>query len=94
MINNETTDYTRQYIYPTIKTDEEAERDRMNENTNYIATELVKKQRDIQTIEDIPRKNKKDLICSIVDPGDGIITNEDTTATDYARSDNNEPVQP
>ena len=43
IINNETTDYTQQYIYPTIKTDEEAERDRINENTNYIATKLVTK---------------------------------------------------
>ena len=34
------------------------------------------------------------MIRSIVDPGDGIITNEDITATDYTRNDNNEPVQP
>ena len=34
------------------------------------------------------------MIRSIVDPGDGIITNEDTTATDYTRNDNNKPVQP
>ena len=30
---------------------------------------------------------------SIVDPGDSIMTNEDITATDYTRNDNNEPVQ-
>ena len=33
-------------------------------------------------------------MCSIVDPGDGILTNEGITATDYARNGNNEPVQP
>ena len=53
ILNNDNTDYTPQYIFPTVKTDEEADRDRINENKNYIATELVKKQRDIQTIEDI-----------------------------------------
>ena len=33
-------------------------------------------------------------MCRIVDPGDGILTNEDITATGYARNGNNEPVQP
>ena len=94
ILNNDNTDYISQYIFPTVKTDEEADRDRINENKNYIATELVKKQRDIQTIEDITKKNQKDLIRSIVDPGDGIMTNEDITAIDYTRNDNNEPVQP
>ena len=94
ILNNDNTDYTPHYIFPTVKTDEEADRDKINENKNYIATELVKKQRDIQTIEDITKKNQKDLIRGIVDPGDGIMTNEDITATDYTRNDNNEPVQP
>ena len=93
-LNNDNTDYTPQYNFPTVKTDEEADRDGINENKNYIATELIKKERDIQTIEDITKKNQKDLIRSIVDPGDGIMTNEDITATDYTRNDNNEPVQP
>ena len=88
------TDYTPQYNFPTVKTDEEVERDRINENTNYIATELVKKKRDIQIIDDITKKNQLDLIRSIADPGDGIITNENVTATDYTRNDNNESVQP
>ena len=94
ILNNDNTDYTPQYNFPTVKNDEEADRDRINENKNYIATELVKKERDIQTIEDITKKNQKDLIRSIVDPGDGIMTNKDITATDYTRNDNNEPVQP
>ena len=42
-LNNNNTDYTPQYNFPTVKTDEEVERDRINENTNYVATELVKK---------------------------------------------------
>ena len=99
LLNNDNTDYTPpppppKYNFPTIKTDEEAERDRKNENTNYIATELVKKERDIQIIDDITKKNQIDLIRSITDPGDGIITNENVTSTDYTRNDNNEPVQP
>ena len=94
ILNNANTDYTPQYNFPTVKTDEEVDRDRINESKNYIATELVKKERDIQTIEDITKKNQKDLIRSIVDPGDGFMTNEDITATDYTRNDNNEPVQP
>ena len=87
ILNNDNTDYTPQYNFPTVKTDEEADRDKINENKNYIATELVKKERDIQTIEDITKKNQKDLIRSIVDPGNGIMTNEDITATDYTRNE-------
>ena len=94
ILNNGNTDYTPQYNFPTVKTEEEADRDRINKNKNYIATEVVKKERDIPTIENITKKNQKDLIRSIVDPGDGIVTNEDITATDYTRNDNNEPVQP
>ena len=59
ILNNDNTDYTPQYTFPTVKTDEEADRDRINENKNYIATELVKKERDIQTIEDITKKIRK-----------------------------------
>ena len=55
ILNNGNTDYT-QYNFPTVKTDKEADRDRINENKNYIATELVKEERDIQTIEDITKK--------------------------------------
>ena len=93
-MNNDKTDYTPRYNFPTVKTDEEAERDRTNENENYIATELVKKERDIQIIDDITKKNQKDLIRSVADPADGIITNENVTPPDYTRNDNNEPVQP
>ena len=93
-MNNDKTDYTPRYNFQIVETDEEAERDKVNENKNYIATELVKKERDIQIIDDITKKNQKDLIRSIADPADGIITNENVTATDYTRNDNNEPVQP
>ena len=94
ILNNDNTDYAPRYNFPTVKTDEEADRDRINENKNYIATELVKKQRDIQIIDDITKKNQKGLIRSVADPGDGFITNENITLTDYTRNDNNEPVQP
>ena len=59
ILNNDNTDYTPQYNFPTVKTDEEADRDRINENKNYIASELVKKERDIQTIEDIKKKSER-----------------------------------
>ena len=103
ILNNDKTDYTPRYNFPTVKTDEEAERDnrkrlkqlkRTNENENYTATERVKKERDIQIIDDITKKNQKDLIRSVADPADGIITNENVTPPDYTRNDNNEPVQP
>ena len=79
---------------PTVKTDAESERDKIRENKNYIETELVKKERDFQTIDDITKKNQKDLIRSVTDPADGILTNENVTSSDWTRSDNNEPVQP
>ena len=34
ILNNDNTDYTPKYNFPTVKTDEEADRDRINENTN------------------------------------------------------------
>ena len=79
ILNNDKTDYTPRYNFPTVKTDKEAERDRTNENENYIATELIKKERDIQIIDDITKKNQKDLKCSVADPADGITTNENVT---------------
>ena len=94
ILNNDKTDYAPRYNFPTVKTDEEAERDRVNENKNCNATELVKSERDIQIIDDITKKDQKDLIRSIADPADGIITNENVTPPDYTRNDNNEPVQP
>ena len=94
ILNNNTTDYTPKFTLPTIKTDAEAERDKTRENENYITTELVKKQRDIQIIDDITKKDQKDLIRSVTDPADGILTNENITPSDWTRSDNNEPVQP
>ena len=89
-----TTDYTPQYTLPTVKTDAENERDKISENKKYITTELVKKERDIQIIDDITKKDQKDLIRSITDPADGILTNENVTPSDWTKSDNNEPVQP
>ena len=94
ILKNNTTDYTPQYTIPTVKTDAESERDKIRENKNYIETELVKKERDFQTIDDITKKNQKDLIRSVTDPADGILTNENVTSSDWTRSDNNEPVQP
>ena len=94
ILKNNTTDYTPQYTIPTVKTDAESERDKIRENKNYIKTELVKKERDFQTIDDITKKNQKDLIRSVTDPADGILTNENVTSSDWTRSDNNEPVQP
>ena len=94
ILKNNTTDYTPQYTLPTVKTDAENERDKISENKNYITTELVKKERDIQIIDDITKKDQKDLIRSITDPADGILTNENITPSDWTRSDNNEPVQP
>ena len=94
ILKNNTTDYTPQYTLRTVKTDAENESDKISENKNYITTELVKKERDIQIIDDITKKDQKDLIRSITDPADGILTNENITPSDWTRSDNNEPVQP
>ena len=90
ILKNNTTDYTPQYTIPTVKTDAESEHDKIRENKNYIKTELVKKERDFQTIDDVTKKNKKDLIRSVTDPADGILTNENVTSSDWTRSDNNE----
>ena len=93
ILNNSNTDYTPHYTVPTTKTEEQIGQGRIHENTDYIATELAKRERDIQIIEDIEAKNQVDLIRNAIDPGKGIITNEEVSLTDYNRNDNNEPIQ-
>ena len=94
IINNNKTDYTKQKPPPTVRTEQEIDQDRIDWNKNFLATEIDKKNRDFQIIDDINAKNQSDLIKNIVDPNDGLITNEDVDQTDYNRNDNNEPVAP
>ena len=93
IVNNDTTDYTLIFIPPTIKTEEQIDKDRIDWNRNFLETELAKRERDIQIIDDFEAKNQVDLIRSAIDCST-IITNENISQTDYNRSDNNEPVQP
>ena len=60
-----------------------------------MKTELAKRDRDIEIIQDIDAKNKVDLIKSLVAPVDGELptTNEEVTSSDYTKTDHNEPQQ-
>ena len=61
-----------------------------------MKTELAKRERDIEIIQDIDPKTKVDLIKSLVVPVDGELptTNEEITSSDFTKTNNNEPQQP
>ena len=56
--------------------------------------ELARNARDFEIAADIEAKNKYDLIKSAIDPGDGIITNEEITPLDHIKTERNEPAAP
>ena len=51
--------------------------------------ELAKNERDFEITDDTEAKNKHDLTKNAIDPGDGILTNED-----YTKTEQNEPAAP
>ena len=79
---------------PTVKTEEEIDEDRLKWNRNFLATELAKKERDFEIIDDIEAKEQHDLIKNAIDPSDGLLTNEEIDPRDYNRTIKNEPEAP
>ena len=61
-------------------------------NENFLKTELAKRERDFQIIDDINAKYQADLIRKAVDQSDGQLTNEQINQTDFNRTDKNEPL--
>ena len=59
---------------------------------NFLKTELAKRERDFQIIDDINVKYQADLIRKAVDPSDGQLTNGQINQTDLDRTDKNEPL--
>ena len=94
IVNNNQTDYTPYFQIPLIKTEEEIDNDRIAQNKQVLEGELAKNERDFEITDDIEAKNKHDLIKSAIDPGDGILTNEDITPLDYINTERNEPAAP
>ena len=94
ILNNDQTDYTTIFIPPTDKTEEQIDQDRIEWNRNSLETELAKRERDFQIIDDIEAKNQVDLISRAIEPNDDVITNEEISQTDYNRTNNNEPIHP
>ena len=63
-------------------------------NENFLKTELAKRERDLQIIDDINAKCRADLIRKAIDSSDSQLTNEQINQTDFNRTDNNEPLAP
>ena len=59
-------------------------------NENFLKTELTKRERDFQIIDEINAKYQADLIRKAIDPS----SNEEINQTDFNRTDNNEPLAP
>ena len=94
IINNNQTDYHPYFEIPVIKTEDEIDDDRIEQNKQFLEGELAKNQRDFEIIYNIEAKNKHDLIKSAIDPGDGIVTDEDITYLDSTKKEQNEPATP
>ena len=94
IINNDQTDYGPQYTFPRPKTEDEIEKARVDKNINFIEGELAKNARDFEIAADIEAQEKADLLRNILDPGFGLITNEDVSALDAIRNDNGDSAIP
>ena len=91
VIANDQTNYTPEFVLPTLKTEEEIDQDRLEWNRNFLATELAKKERDFEILDDVEAKEQHDLIKDAIDPSDGLLTNKEIDPTDYNRTIKNEP---
>ena len=91
IISNDQTNYAPEFVPPTVKTEEEIDQDRLEWNRNFLATEIAKKERDFEIIDDKEAKEQHDLIKNAIDPSEGVLTNEEIDPTDYNRTIKNEP---
>ena len=71
IINNDDTDYKPINVPTTVKTEDEIGQNNLLWNENFLKTELAKRERDFQIIDDINAKYQADLIRKAVDPSDG-----------------------
>ena len=94
IINNNQTDYTPYFQIPALKTEDEIDNDRIEQNKQFLEGEPTKNERDFEIIDDIEAKNRHDLIKIAIDPGDGILTNEDITNLDYTKTERSKPAAP
>ena len=94
ILNNDETDYRPYFQIPVLKTEDEIDAIRIQENADFLEGELAKNATDFEIAAEVEAQNKIDLIKSAIDPGDGIITNEGVTLVDYNRTDRNEPAAP
>ena len=63
IVNNNKTDYTPYFQIPVIKTEDEIDNDRIEQNKRFLeGGGLAKNERDFEIIDDIEAKNKHDLI--------------------------------
>ena len=94
ILNNDQTDYIPYFQIPVLKTEDEIDEARIPENTDYLEGQLARNARDFEIATEIEAQNKRDLIKSAIDPGDGIMTNEDITPLDHIKTERNEPAAP
>ena len=94
ILNNDQTDYTPYFQITVLKTEDEIDEARTQENTDYLEGQLARNARDFETAAEIEAQNKCDLIKSAIDPGNGIMTNEDITPLDHIKTERNEPAVP
>ena len=77
-----------------MKTEDEIDEARIEENTDYLEGQLARNARDFEIAADIEAQNKRDLIKSAIDPGHGIMTNEDITPLDHIKTERSKPAAP
>ena len=89
IINNEKTEYPDNCDFLTLQTADEIDEDRIKEEIKYLKTALQVRSRDFEIIQNIEDKKQNELLRSITDPADGLITNDKITISDYIIDDNN-----
>ena len=89
IINNEKIEYPHNCDFLTQQTVDEIDEDRIKEEIEYLKTALQVRSRDFETIQNIEDKKQNELLKSITDPADGLITNDKITINDYTIDDNN-----
>ena len=94
IINGETSDYKKSFQIPIPKTEDEITDTIRQNNIDFLEGELAKNERDFEIAAELDAKKQADLLRNILDPGLGLITNEDPSCLDAIVNDNGDSIVP
>ena len=90
IVNNSQDDYgNKPSPSPYAQTSDEIDRNRIEESKEYLKREMQIRSKGFETIQNIDKENKKELVKAAADPWDGQYVNVNINPSDYTRDDNN-----